>query len=599
MTVVVAGEDARKSFYPTPPGLADTLLEGIDFYKIKTILEPEAGRGDLIRAIGRKLITLRSECGPDIDMIEIDPALRGILQQDFCNGVDYYNLVRECRAAMDDKERKIPPTAAEKAVYDELYAMYRISKGEVHIVFDDFLQYDGQKKYDLILMNPPFQDGELHLLKAISMQERYGGMIRCVLNAETIRNPYSKRRIALLDKLNALNAEISFRDGAFSNAERQTDVSVAIIKLDIPAPVLTSRFFEHFQKAEEAKLQEEQPTEVAHTDIIKAITAQYRVEVNAGISLIREYEALKPYILDSIQENRYSKPNIELKVNARGSTLAELVNSYIKGVRMKYWTALFKREDIIGQFTSNLQNEYAERVKEMAAYDFDEYNIHRLLEEMNSKMVSAVKETIVALFETLTVDHHWSNEFTKNTHYFNGWATNKAHFVNEKVILPCYGVFPSYKYSWETDAFKVYEAHKALADIEKVLNYLDGNMTADVDLYATLQRASTAGVTRNIPCKYFDVTFYKKGTMHIKFTNKALLDRFNIYCCREKNWLPPTYGRKHYKDMDEQEKAVVDSFHGDDTPGSGELAYSAVVAKANYYLAPANQLQLALPGSVV
>ena len=40
--------------------------------------------------------------------------------------------------------------------------------------------------------------------------------------------------------------------------------------------------------------------------------------------------------------------------------------------------------------------------------------------------------------------------------------------------------------------------------------------------------------------------------------------------------------------MDAEEKAVVDSFHGDGTEGSGEKAYANVLARANYYLAPAN-----------
>lgn len=49
--------------------------------------------------------------------------------------------------------------------------------------------------------------------------------------------------------------------------------------------------------------------------------------------------------------------------------------------------------------------------------------------------------------------------------------------------------------------------------------------------------------------------------------------------------------------MDAEEKAVVDSFHGDGTEGSGEKAYSTILARANYYLAPANSDALMLEGS--
>jgi len=95
-----------------------------------------------------------------------------------------------------------------------------------------------------------------------------------------------------------------------------------------------------------------------------------------------------------------------------------------------------------------------------------------------------------------------------------------------------------------------------------VFDYLDGNKTSPVDLSGTLKQACESGKTRNIYCKYFDVTLYKKGTMHIKFRNQALVDRFNIYCCRKKNWLPPSYGKSTYAEMNEAEREVVDSFHG-------------------------------------
>ena len=47
------------------------------------------------------------------------------------------------------------------------------------------------KHYDLIIMNPPFDNGDKHLLKAIDLQKN-GGAIICLLNAETLKNPYSK-----------------------------------------------------------------------------------------------------------------------------------------------------------------------------------------------------------------------------------------------------------------------------------------------------------------------------------------------------------------------------------------------------------------------
>lgn len=607
MNIIVSTEEARKGFYPTPPELAAELLEGIDWWKVKTVLEPSAGSGNLIKAIGNCLINQKNRFGSfptcRIDMVEIDPALRGICSDTFSpqNPRHYweaYNKQVKESDRLKDEGADEDQIQESMAMEDHYYAMDRLARDcTVRFVHEDYLQYNTMEHYDLIVMNPPFFDGDAHLLHAISMQEKFGGMIRCILNAETLRNPYTNRRKALLKKLQELSPDITYRTCSFSEAERETDVTVAIIKLDIPQPYHESEFFDRFRKAEQLKTDTQEPTELSVTDKVEATVSQYRVEVQAGVSLIQEYNAMQPYILEEIGKGNYNKPILGLSVDSDTADRLNKpdINKYVRAVRLKYWKGLFMNKAIFGQYTTNLQNELQSKVREMADVEFDEYNIRLLIAKMNAKMAKGIQETILDLFDSMTRKHSYHGDVNnENVHFFNGWKTNKVHCINpKKVILPCYGVFSDYK--WSREPFKVYEAHQRLADIEKALNYLDGNMTAEIGLYGTLERANTAGTTRKIPCKFFNVTFYKKGTMHLEWTNRDLVDRFNIYCCAAKGWLPPSYGKKKYNDMDAEERAVVDSFHGDDTPGSGEKEYGKILARAGYYLAPANQQVLALP----
>ena len=235
------------------------------------------------------------------------------------------------------------------------------------------------------------------------------------------------------------------------------------------------------------------------------------------------------------------------------------------------------------KYTSNLRSKYLDMVDELADYDFSLYNIHVVLQDMNAEMTQSVKDTIVALFDKLTTEHSWYPETAKNIHYYNGWATNKAHKVNSKVILPVNGMFSDYSWS---KTFEVNHACAVLEDIEKVFEYLDGNLTAPESLRGALQSACNEGRTKNIECKFFDITLYKKGAMHLRFKNSKLLERFNLYCGKEKAWLPPVYGKVRYEDMKEDAKAVVDSFHGTGEPGSCEAGYQEVMANASYFLAP-------------
>lgn len=596
MTITLSTEEARKGFYPTPSDLASELLEDIKWDRIRTILEPSCGKGDLLFAIGKEIAEYKRDISDNlcIDLVEIDPALRGIVNDTYIqkNPEEHYAVYKDYLYKPQDL---LTEQAKEKM--ENAYAMYRACKCKMQFVQEDFLQLFTMTPYDLIVMNPPFFDGDAHLLKAISLQERFGGQIRCILNAETLRNPCTNRRKVLLQKLEEHGAEISYRESAFVDAERTTDVVVAMIRMDIPTPKLESEFFSRFQKAEEQQWQAVHPTEMVSMDPVQQILARYRMEVNAGVKLIQEYMSMKPYIQESVEKSEYDHPILHLKVGTTryGSDTAPDINDYVKAVRLKYWKGLFANKKIFGKFTSNLRDSLMSRVNQMVDVEFSEYNIRLLITEMNAQAAAGIEETIHGLFHKMTVGHHWRDEVeVKNIHYFNGWCTNKAHFINKKVILPCYDVFSDY--SWSKDSLKVYQANEQLADIERTLNFLDGNMSAEVDLWRALERASANGQTKKIQCKFFSVDFFKKGTMHITFLDQRLLDRFNIYCAKGKNWLPPCYGKKKYRDMSAEEQAVVDSFHGDDTPGSGAAQYEKVLAQASYYLAPVtSQAMLGLP----
>ena len=92
-----------------------------------------------------------------------------------------------------------------------------------------------------------------------------------------------------------------------------------------------------------------------------------------------------------------------------------------------------------------------------------------------------------------------------------------------------------------------------------------------------MSRAEEEGQTKKVQLKYFTVTFYKKGTCHIEFTDLELLKKFNIFGSQRKGWLPPAYGKKSYKDLTLEEKAVIDDFEG-------QASYEDTYANVDKYL---------------
>lgn len=528
-------------FYPTPAHIINKMIKDVDFRYINSVLEPSAGKGDIVDVIKSKLKYAHynyynnKEKNWDIDCIEIDENLRHILK-----GKGY------------------------------------------RVVHDDFLTYNSLKHYDLIIMNPPFSNGDKHLLKALDMVEKSGGQVVCLLNAETLDNPYSNSRKVLQQRLQKYHADIEYIENAFVGAERQTYVAVALVKVNIEKPEHNSVIIDYLKKEEIHRTETPHNYKnLIHADFIKGIVEQYNFEVKAGLNLIAEYNALQPLLLNTIKEDRYASCILELKLHYKDDE-SSLVNGFIKQTRMKYWNALFNSEQFMGLFTSNLRQKYLSKINELKDYDFSLFNIYSIRAELNKEMIRGVEDTILDLFDELSHKHHWYDETSKNIHYYNGWKTNSAFKINKKVIIPLSG-YRDLGYSWGGFKPTDYDVIRKLSDIEKVFNYLDNGMTEDVDMNAVLKQAQETGQTSKIQLKYFTVTFYKKGTCHIEFTNLDLLKKFNLFGSQRKGWLPPSYGKQHYNSMTNEEKTVIDEFEGKES-------YTNVMKRKDYYIVETSKL---------
>lgn len=177
------------------------------------------------------------------------------------------------------------------------------------------------------------------------------------------------------------------------------------------------------------------------------------------------------------------------------------------------------------------------------------------------------------LFEELSYTYSWNSELDSNIHYYNGWKTNKAWYVNNKVILPIW----AWSKIWKRMEYR-YDIASKFTDMEKAFNYLAGCPGSYISIPNILENAERLGISRNIECKYFSLTFYKKGTVHIIFKDLALLKKLNIFGGKGKYMLPPSYGKVPYQDMSFDEQAVINDFDG------SEKEYMKIFAQRDYYI---------------
>ena len=523
MLKITGSED----YYPTLEKFLEEITAGMNWDLVKDMLEPSAGKGNICDYVQKEKVLMlddddeyRYKPETEIDCIEIEAELRAILK---------------------DKG-------------------YRV-------VHDDFLTLHTYKHYDLIFMNPPFSQGARHLLKAIEVQSQTGGSIICILNAETIRNAYSRERQELLQKLEQYGAEIKYYSGAFSVAENPTDVEVCVVKLTVPEPVRRTTIFETLrEKGYEEFERKAAAYELAELDFVKGYVALYNRELEWGLRLYEEYLEMQSQALDG-------NGLLQVHIGKHFSDHEEFsVNGYVKAIRRKYWGKLLEHPEFTSRLTSNLYNQYMRQLHRFVGYDFSYWNIKTLQQEIALKLVQGVEECILELFEELSAKHSWDTDLPGNIHYYNGWKTNLSWKINRRVIIPLNAFSESGFLS-----INFFHAEQKLGDIEKVLNYLDSGKTQDKANQLSLREYFDEGITRNIPLKYFMVTFYKKGTCHITFTNERLLKKLNIFGSQKKGWLPKGYARRKYEDLDSEERAVIDSFEGQES-------YDDSVMDSQYYL---------------
>jgi len=204
-------------FYPTPAEVIQIMLQG-ETIENKTILEPSAGKGDI---------------------------------------VDYLNdngakTVLTCETNVD---------------------LSTILKSKSNFLTDDFLQLTSDKisHIDLIVMNPPFSNADKHILHAYEIAPK-GCKIIALCNAETINNTHTQARKELKSIIDENNGSITFLAQCFDNAERKTGVNVSMIKVQKPGESYNTEFEGFFLEDEP---EEAQGNGILKHDNIKELVNRY------------------------------------------------------------------------------------------------------------------------------------------------------------------------------------------------------------------------------------------------------------------------------------------------------------------------------------
>lgn len=476
-----------KEFYPTPNEVTAKMVEPFlqDLNK-KIILEPSAGNGAILDYITSRTI--------------------------------YHAKKDNCYAIEQNQE-----------------SVFVLQGKGYRILSNDFLTYRPTHCFDLILMNPPFSNGDEHLLHAWAIM--HTGDIVCLLNAETINNPYTKRRQLLADIISN-HGTVEMLGDCFRMSDRRTDVNVALVRLHKEqaderwnidfsgAKVDKAPSFEELQASTSA---------VATNDPLGAYLESYDKMQDAVVEYLKAYKKLsfysKPFMDVSSLERLAKETNDRLR--ERDGELQRAYNAFIDEAKQLAWKGIVSNIGMDKYMTANMRASFDKFCIAQGAYELNRDNVRKLIEFVCMNTGNIMKKAVVDVYDTFV------RFFKGNAVHTEGWKTNNQFKVNRKVILPNF-VDASYRH------YSAWYRYNEYADIDKVMCWLSGipyEQLDEEDKYGNIKYISLRSAIGKVDVgdsslhesTFFQFRCYKKGTLHITFKDESLWARFNIVVNEGKN----------------------------------------------------------------
>ncbi|WP_020481821.1 DUF4942 domain-containing protein [Methylomonas sp. MK1] len=503
-------------YYPTPEALSRKAWALFKNQQFARVLEPSAGEGHLLRPgpyqYGKRL---------PIDCIEIDIRKHAVLR-------------------------------------DEGYP----------VVGMDFLQFQSGSVYSHIIMNPPFSEGAKHVLKAWEIL--FDGEIVAILNAETVRNPFSKERQLLL-RLIEQHGEVEFLQEMFAgeDAERKTPVDVALVWLkktstfeqDILGNILDD-LRQDRREADDLVGEFQLPHELA---LPNAFIDNAVLMFNAAV------EAARQGVVSEARASRYrsmlGKTLGELSGGGIGSeddsssdAVKRMLFKRYHDLKNRAWASILRSTQVTSRLSTTAQKRLESDFETVKSLEFTVPNIYGFLQGIIDQQGEIQLSMVCDVFDLIT------RYYSDNAVFYMGWKSNDKHrtlgmrIKTTRFILPGHGS-SSYQngLNWESE--------RLLADFDKVFALLDGKTEAEVSLVSVFRQHFRE--LRNgewIGGSYFDVRYYPGvGTIHFFPKSKTLIDRMNRWVGRQRRWLPPvdTQAGQGFWQQFEQAERFDKAFHAE------------------------------------
>lgn len=377
---------------------------------------------------------------------------------------------------------------------------------EIQLIGEDWLQTKGEdiSHVDCIYMNPPFSNAHEHILHAWKIAPE-GCEIVSLCNYETIEKANYYRRLAQLLRDHAITSNLGL---VFVDAERDASTTeIGLIKLY--KPIVSNGFeYDGFFMDEE----EEESQQIGITEF-----NEVRAVVNTYVATMKAFDVMRDQVtyLNSIL-GHINISGITMNLGYDKSITTK--EDFSRIVQKESWNYIFKKLNMQKYVTSGVMKDINKFVETQSRVPFTMKNIYRMLQIIVGTRQNTFNR---ALEEAI-------DNFTRHTHEnrFNvaGWKTNTGHMLNKKFIVEniceqSYRHENGLKIKYSTyGGDKINDLVKVLCNIT-AKNYDTIGRLDDLSKHNDNKEGESFKIWSNTWYNYgfFEVKFFKKGTMHVKF----------------------------------------------------------------------------------
>lgn len=477
----------NQDFYPTPPHVIDLMELNV---KGKTILEPSAGKGNIIEYVNNY----------------------GAKEVYFCEINSDLATICETKNATKIKS--------------------------------DFLKVTSEEivGVDCIVMNPPFSDFKKHLEHAWQIAPD-GCEIVSLGNYETIKRLagfYSDKEIRYIVENFGMFYEIGevFSD----NSERTTNVNIGVIKLFKPIDENSMNFDDYFDFSEIDIIEQEG---VIRYNKIDTYVSSFKYIVKNLDSFFSSISTFREIV------KQFS--GIDLKVDIgliSGDTTLDK-NVFQKQLQKMFWSKVFHEMNIEKYVSSDVMKDINTFIDKNKNLPFTKNNIFRMIEIIIGTREHTIKRSIENVIDAFTKHTHENRYNVEGWKTNSGHLLNKKFIVDYFFQTDYNGHTISvkssnYRHNQLMDLEKVlcvlsgknYDRVIGIQDTCKgAYFYKDENGNDILKPYSDDHRKNRPNVWYN--SEFFEFKGFKKGTIHIKFKDLKVWENLNRqYASIKGNVLP-------------------------------------------------------------